>query len=141
MKIKFELIIIVFMEDSKMLKMLKEKNPTKEYPQKVGAQWSEEEKEQLMKEFGEGVDLKTIASNHQRTAGSIIARRKTIAATMHKKDGLSVEEVMKKLNMTSAEVNAALNKKKIPKKSDKSMSATALIENLRKQMNEMKSMN
>ena len=46
---------------------------------------------------------------------------------------------MKKLNMTSAEVNAALNKKKVPKKSDKSMSAAALIENLRKQMNEMKS--
>ena len=100
MKIKFEVIIIVFMEDSKMLKMLKEKNPTKEYPQKVGAPWSEEEKEQLMKEFSDGVDLKTIAGNHQRTAGSIIARRKTIAAMMHKKEGLSVEDVMLKLENT-----------------------------------------
>jgi hypothetical protein len=44
-----------------------------ERPERAGKRWSEEEIEQALKRFSSGVDIATIAKEHQRTPSAIVS--------------------------------------------------------------------
>ena len=54
---------------------LKDKNPTK-YPARMGQPWAEEEVIQLLASIKKQKTIEDIATEHQRTIGSINAQRK-----------------------------------------------------------------
>ena len=64
---------------SPMLKMIKQQNPNKEYPEKLGEKWTVEEENTLLQELADNITIKDIAESHKRTLGGIIGRQKTIA--------------------------------------------------------------
>jgi len=69
--------------DSPMLKMIKQQNPDKEYPEKLGEKWTVEEENTLLQELADNITIKDIAESHKRTIGGIIGRQKTIAYSMY----------------------------------------------------------
>lgn len=97
--------------DSPMLKMIKQQNPDKEYPEKLGEKWTIEEEKTLLQELDENtLTLKDIAESHKRTYGGIIGRQKTIAYNMHL-SGATEDEIIRITKLTNEQVIKTIAKK------------------------------
>ena len=97
--------------DSPMLKMIKQQNPDKEYPEKLGEKWTIEEERTLLQELDENtLTLKDIAESHKRTYGGIIGRQKTIAYNMHL-SGATEDEIIRITKLTNEQVIKTIAKK------------------------------
>ena len=94
-------------------KMAKE-NPDK-YPQRMGLLWNEIETHTLITNLKLGKSIERIAEEHQRTAGSINARRKRIVEDMHSK-GKPLQEIKEVTRFTVAEIEYHISRKKLKKK-------------------------
>ena len=66
--------------DGPMLKMIKQQNPDKEYPEKLGEKWTIEEENTLLQELDKNINIEIIAQTHNRTIGGIRGRQRTIAS-------------------------------------------------------------
>ena len=84
--------------ESSMLKMLKSKNPDKEYPSNIGQKWTNEEEKLLLEELSKNIDIKIIAQSHNRTIGGINARRSRIAYKLYS-NNISMEEIILKTKL------------------------------------------
>ena len=94
-----------------MLKMIKQQNPDKEYPEKLGEKWTIEEERTLLQELDENtLTLKDIAESHKRTYGGIIGRQKTIAYNMHL-SGATEDEIIRITKLTNEQVIKTIAKK------------------------------
>ena len=89
--------------ESAMLKMVKAKNPSGEYPSALGQKWTIEEEEQLLSELTQNLDIENIAKNHSRTIGGIRARINEIIYKMHT-NKISTDEIISKTNLTEEEI-------------------------------------
>lgn len=90
--------------------ILKKRNSScKKYPINTGKKWSDAENKLLFEEFRKGIDIHTIAKNHNRTIGGITARIGRIICNMvvNKK---SMEEIINK--------ETAIYNKKKPKQNE-----------------------
>jgi hypothetical protein len=88
---------------------LKNKNPTK-YPARMGQPWAEEEVIQLLASIKKQKTIEDIATEHQRTIGSINAQRKKMAAEYYSNDGRTIEEIGKFTGLTAQQINDAIKK-------------------------------
>jgi hypothetical protein len=79
--------------ESSMLKMLKSKNPDKEYPSNIGQKWTDKEEKLLLEELNKNIDIQQIAQYHNRTIGGINARRTRIAYKLYS-NNTSMEEII-----------------------------------------------
>ena len=93
-----------------MLKMIKEKNPDKEYPSNFGTKWTAEEETTLLEELNKNMEIVLIATNHNRTPGSIHARRKDIAYKMHT-SGIDMQEIIQKTKLNKEQITETIIKK------------------------------
>ena len=94
-----------------MLKMIKQQNPDKEYPEKLGEKWTMEEENTLLQELNENtLTLKDIAESHKRTYGGIIGRLKTIAYRMYL-DGDTEDEIIRITKLTKEQLIKTIAKK------------------------------
>ena len=93
-----------------MLKMVKQQNPNKEYPSNFGQKWKEDEDILLLEELNVDMDIHLIAANHNRTYGSIDARRKELAYNMHIK-GVSMEEIIDKTKLETIQITEIIFRK------------------------------
>jgi hypothetical protein len=97
--------------DSPMLKMIKQQNPDKEYPEKLGEKWTIEEENTLLQELDENtLTLKDIAESHKRTYGGIIGRQKTIAYRMYLA-GDTEDEIIRITKLTNEQLIKTIAKK------------------------------
>jgi hypothetical protein len=97
--------------DSPMLKMIKQQNPDKEYPEKLGEKWTMEEENTLLQELDENtLTLKDIAESHKRTYGGIIGRQKTIAYRMYLA-GDTEDEIIRITKLTNEQLIKTIAKK------------------------------
>ena len=76
-----------------MLKMLKSKNPDKEYPSNIGKKWNDDEEKILLEELNKNIDIELIAKTHNRSIGGINCRRKEIAYKLHCTN-VSIEKII-----------------------------------------------
>lgn len=79
--------------ESPMLKMLKSKNPDKEYPSNIGKKWNDDEEKILLEELNKNIDIELIAKTHNRSIGGINCRRKEIAYKLHCTN-VSIEKII-----------------------------------------------
>jgi len=94
-----------------MLKMIKQQNPDKEYPEKLGEKWTMEEENTLLQELDENtLTLKDIAESHKRTYGGIIGRQKTIAYRMYLA-GDTEDEIIRITKLTNEQLIKTIAKK------------------------------
>lgn len=107
--------------DSPMLKMIKQQNPDKEYPTKLGEKWTIEEENKLLQELDDNINIKDIAESHKRTLGGIIGRQKTIAYRMYL-TGATEDEIIKITKLSNEQIS-----KTIAKKSDKTLTKSTAI--------------
>jgi|LakMenE18May11ns_1017448.scaffolds.fasta_scaffold9813321_2 hypothetical protein len=97
--------------DSPMLKMIKQQNPDKEYPEKLGEKWTMEEENTLLQELDENtLTLKDIAESHKRTYGGIIGRQKTIAYRMYLA-GDTEDEIIRITKLTNEQLIKTIAKR------------------------------
>jgi len=93
---------------------LMEKDPIK-YPARMGKSWAEEEVIQLLASIKKQKTIEDIATEHQRTIGSINAQRKKMAAEYYSNDGRTIEEIGKFTGLTAQQINDAIKKYSEPK--------------------------
>ena len=98
-------------EESAILKIVKSKNPDKEYPSALGKLWTSEEDTQLLEELSQNLDKEEIAKNHNRTIGGINSRIRDVAYKMYK-NNMSVEEIMEKTKLVEEQVSALSQKRR-----------------------------
>ena len=89
--------------ESSMLKMLKSKNPDKEYPSNIGQKWTNEEEKLLLEELSKNIDIQIIAQSHNRTIGGINARRRRIAYKLYS-NNISMEEIILKTKLDENQI-------------------------------------
>jgi phosphoribosylformylglycinamidine (FGAM) synthase-like enzyme len=82
-------------------------NPDK-YPSRMGQAWTTDETVDLMKAIADGQSIKDIASHHERTIGGIRTRLCTIAAELHFKHNMSMEDIIKKTSLSPGEIENAI---------------------------------
>jgi len=121
--------------DSKMLKNLKKRFPEKEYPSMLGAPWSEEEENQLLKELKE-LDIEEIAEIHNRTKGGINSRRKVIANRMYS-ENISIEEIMEKTKLNKKEIDKYVIKSEDIKNITKTNTSKNKINRMKSEIEEL----
>ena len=106
------------------IKALKEKPETAN----VGMRWSEDEIKTLLNEIENNTNMTAIAINHKRTLGSITSKLLNIAEQLINNDGLDINNVSKKVNLSIEDINEHLlkmknkpvtNKKKVIKEDEK----------------------
>lgn len=102
------------MEKSSMYKMLNTMYPDKEYPENLGKQWLEEEDQILLDELQNNIDIETIAENHKRSRGGIIARRREIVYKMHLEQK-PIEIIMKKINLDYETIRKIISESAVKK--------------------------
>lgn len=93
--------------ESSMLKMLKSKNPYKEYPSNMGQKWTNEEEKLLLEELSKNIDIKIIAQSHNRTIGGINARRTRIAYKLYS-NNISMEEIILKTKLDKNQITETI---------------------------------
>jgi hypothetical protein len=93
-----------------MLKMLKSKNPDKDYPTNTGVKWTTEEENTLLQELDKNINIEIIAQTHNRTIGGIVGRQRTIAYDMYVKN-MSIEEIVKKTKLDKELITETIIKK------------------------------
>ena len=130
--------------ESRMLKILKQKNPDIVYPSNVGKIWTEEEENVLIEELNSSMGITTIASLHGRTVHGIECRIKQIVYKMDM-NGASIEEIVSKTKLHAEEISALISRKekqmmKIPKGS-KDCNCCSEIKNLKQEIEELKTGN
>lgn len=96
--------------DSSMLKMLKSRNPDKEYPTNLGKAWGEDEETLLLEELYNNIDIEIIARNHERTIGGINSRRRQIAYNMYLNNS-SIESIIKWTKLDEECIKQIIEKK------------------------------
>jgi len=100
-----------------MLKMLKSKNPEKDYPSNTGQNWTDEEETLLLEELSKDIDIQLIAECHNRTTGGINARRRVIAYKLYINNN-SMEEIICKTKLDEDQITETIKKRQSnPKKS------------------------
>ena len=80
-------------------------------PLKHGKKWSDEEKEKLLDEIKNNIDIDEIAKLHERTTGGINSRLNDIAFCMHM-DGHSIESIYEKTKVNQEKLNVLIEKRK-----------------------------
>ena len=88
----------------------KESNYNSALRPNVGKLWSDNEENLLLEELNDDIDIETIAENHGRKKGGIIARQREIAYKMYKKD-ISIEEIIKKTKLDNESINKIIERK------------------------------
>jgi hypothetical protein len=76
----------------------------------MGQPWAEEEVIQLLASIKKQKTIEDIATEHQRTIGSINAQRKKMAAEYYSNDGRTIEEIGKFTGLTTQQINDAIKK-------------------------------
>lgn len=82
-------------------------NPDK-YPPRMGQAWTTDETVDLLKAIADGQSIKDIASHHERTIGGIQTRLCTIAAELHFKHNMPMEDIIKKTSLSAGEIENAI---------------------------------
>ena len=95
--------------ESRMLKMLKQKNPDIVYPSNLGKTWTEEEENVLIEELNSSMGITTIASLHGRTVHGIECRIKQIVYKLHM-NGASIEEIVSKTKLHAEEISVLISR-------------------------------
>ena len=98
-----------------MLKMLKTKNPDKDYPTNMGQKWTDEEENTLLQELDKNINIEIIAQTHNRTIGGIRGRQRTIAYNMYVKK-VSIEEIIIKTKLDKEQIMETITRKENPQK-------------------------
>jgi hypothetical protein len=98
-----------------MLKMLKTKNPDKDYPTNMGQKWTDEEENTLLQELDKNINIEIIAQTHNRTIGGIRGRQRTIAYNMYVKK-VSIEEIIRKTKLDKEQIMETITRKENPQK-------------------------
>jgi peptidoglycan hydrolase CwlO-like protein len=106
--------------ESPILKMLKQKNPDKEYPCNTGQKWTDEEETLLLEELSKNIDIQVIADSHNRTTGGINARRREIAYRMYSINS-SMEEIILKIKLDENQITETIKKRQNNSKKCKSV--------------------
>lgn len=101
--------------DSPMLKMLKTKNPDRDYPTNMGQKWTDEEENILLQELDKNINIEIIAQTHKRTIGGIRGRQRTIAYNMYVKK-VSIEEIIRKTKLDKKQIMETITRKENPQK-------------------------
>jgi len=102
--------------ESPMLKMLKYKNPDKQYPSNTGQKWTDEEEALLLDELNKNMNIELIANLHNRTTGGINSRRREIAYRLYSSN-ISMEEIIIKTKLDEEQIIEIIKKRQhIPKK-------------------------
>lgn len=97
--------------DSPMLKMLKTKNPDRDYPTNFGQKWTDEEENTLLQELDKNINIEIIAQTHNRTIGGIRGRQRTIAYNMYVKK-VSIEEIIIKTKLDKEQIMETITTRK-----------------------------
>jgi hypothetical protein len=82
-------------------------NPDK-YPSRMGQVWTTDETADLLNAVADGMHISDIATHHERTVGGIRSRLCTIAAGLHFKHKMPMEEICKKTGLNVAQVENAI---------------------------------
>ena len=98
-----------------MLKMLKTKNPDRDYPTNMGQKWTDEEENTLLQELDKNINIEIIAQTHNRTIGGIRGRQRTIAYNMYVKK-VSIEEIIRKTKLDKKQIMETITRKENPQK-------------------------
>ena len=101
--------------DSPMLKMLKMKNPDRDYPTRMGEKWTDEEENTLLQELDKNINIEIIAQAHNRSIGGITGRQRTIAYSMYEKKA-SIEEIIIKTKLDKEQIMEIITRKENPQK-------------------------
>ena len=91
-------------------------NPDR-YPQRMGLLWNESESQMLITNLKLGKSIERIAEEHQRTAGSINARRKRIVEDMNSK-GKTLQQIKEVTRFSTAEIEYHISRKKLKEEND-----------------------
>lgn len=98
-----------------MLKMLKMKNPDRDYPTRMGEKWTDEEENTLLQELDKNINIEIIAQAHNRSIGGITGRQRTIAYSMYEKKA-SIEEIIIKTKLDKEQIMEIITRKENPQK-------------------------
>jgi len=101
-----------------MLKMVKSKNPDKEYPSNFGQKWTDEEENTLLQELDKNINIELIAQIHNRTIGGIIGKQLTIAYNMYVKK-VSIEDIIIKTKLDKEQIMETITRKENSQKKEK----------------------
>ena len=112
--------------ESPMLKMLKSKNPDKDYPSNTGQKWTDEEEILLLEELNNNIGIEIIAQKHSRTIGGINSRRREIAYKMYLKN-VSIEEIIKKTKLDYDSIKQTIERRQ---KNNSKQTKTTEIDNV-----------
>ena len=118
-----------------MLKMLKSKNPDKEYPSNIGKKCIDDEDKILLEELKKNIDIELIAKTHNRTIGGINCRRQEIAYKLHT-DNISIEEIIMITKLDRLQILETIKKRENNK--CKSVTAIKTSFSIESDINEMK---
>jgi hypothetical protein len=113
------------------------------YPSRMGQPWNKEEESQLLKEIKEGLTIKAISENHQRTEGGITSHLKSIAVKAYIIDKEPVEIISKETGLTAAEIMFEVRKKEsADKKKDKpvAVKSEVTLEDIMRELKEIRRM-
>jgi hypothetical protein len=123
--------------ESPMLKMLKSKNPDKEYPSNTGQKWSDEEEILLLEELSKNIDIQLIAQYHNRTTGGINARRREIAYKLYNNNN-SMEEIILKTKLDEDQIIETIKKLQNNPKKCKSVTEIKKLFSIESEIDEIK---
>jgi hypothetical protein len=104
--------------ESRMLKMLKSKNPDIDYPSNTGQKWTEQEELSLLDKLNKGVEIEEIAKEHSRTVGGINSRRREIAYKLYLQN-VSTEDIVMQTKLDSQEIGETIKRRENICKKDK----------------------
>ena len=123
--------------ESPILKMLKSKNPDKEYPSNTGQKWTDEEERLLLEELSKNIDIQLISQYHNRTTGGINARRKVIAYKLYSNNN-SMEEIILKTKLDEDQIIETIKKLQNNLKKCKSLTEIKKPFSMESEIHEMK---
>ena len=123
--------------ESPMLKMIKSKNPDKEYHSNVGQRWTDDEEILLLEELSKNIDIKLIAQSHNRTIGGMNARRRLIAYKLYD-NNIPMEEIMLKTKLAEYQIRETIKKQKNKHTKCKSVTEIKHQFSIENEINEMK---
>ena len=123
--------------ESPMLKMLKLKNPDKEYPSNIGKKWIDDEDKILLEELNKNIDIELIAKTHNRTIGGINCRRQEIAYKLHT-DNISIEEIIMITKLDRLQILETIKKRENNTKKCKSVTEIKTPFSIESEIYEMK---
>ena len=108
-------IIIQHMK-SDMVKILKSHVPDKQEHSNAGKKWNDEEETLLLEELNKNMGIQLIAKSHNRTTGSINARRRQIAYNLYI-NNFTMEEIIFKTKLEEDKIMQTIERRqKNPKK-------------------------